>query len=266
LLAILAIVLNNKISYKVEAPKVQIGDFEEVSNEVKSLEKKRIRKEIGKDFPENLTEKGVDELKEVGKNYKKQLDDVRFESKKKEFEIQSLKNGLRLEDRKKTELKNKEIELRLIEEREKSLRFAIEKLDEAYSVYKSQVLPSFAHRIGDLISECTDSKYKTIKYTDDNEIMVEGEYGNLIPIEQLSFGTIDELYVSFRLAALDRYESVPIILDESFAYFDDKRLENVLKLLSRISNAKQIIILSCSNREEKLLNKLNANYNLIDFS
>jgi len=55
---------------------------------------------------------------------------------------------------------------------------------------------------------------------------------------------------------------MPIILDETFAYFDEERLQNVLKFLSNNYSNKQIIIFTCTNREEKILEKMHLNYNL----
>lgn len=55
-----------------------------------------------------------------------------------------------------------------------------------------------------------------------------------------------------------------IILDETFAYFDDNRLENALEFLQGYYGDKQIIILTCTDREIKILNKLVVNYNKIE--
>lgn len=49
-------------------------------------------------------------------------------------------------------------------------------------------------------------------------------------------------------------EPMPVILDDAFAFYDDKRLESVIKWLSR--QKKQVIILSCHSREAKLLEHL----------
>ncbi len=56
---------------------------------------------------------------------------------------------------------------------------------------------------------------------------------------------------------------MPIILDEAFAYFDESRLSNVLKFLNENYNNKQIIILTCTNREEEELNKANIEFHKI---
>ena len=86
-----------------------------------------------------------------------------------------------------------------------------------------------------------------------------------MPFDVLSTGTIDELYLSLRISSLEELaeENMPIILDETFAYFDTVRLENVLKYLSKEYGNRQIIILTCTNREKESLNNLKINYNYI---
>jgi len=48
-------------------------------------------------------------------------------------------------------------------------------------------------------------------------------------------------------------ETMPIILDESFAYYDEERLENILKYLDTEFTDSQIIIFTCTNREKEIL-------------
>lgn len=56
---------------------------------------------------------------------------------------------------------------------------------------------------------------------------------------------------------------MPIILDETFAYFDDNRLKNMLKFLSENYKDKQIIIFSCTEREIEVLENIRVNYNKV---
>ena len=87
-----------------------------------------------------------------------------------------------------------------------------------------------------------------------------------MPVSRLSVGTIDQMYISLRLSALDEIsnESMPIILDESFAYYDENRLENILKYIAKQYSDRQIIILTCNNREIDALNNLQQTYNLVN--
>ena len=59
-------------------------------------------------------------------------------------------------------------------------------------------------------------------------------------------------------------EKMPIILDEAFAYYDDNRLENILRFLSDNMKEHQVIIFTCTKREKNILDKLNMEYNWIE--
>ena len=56
---------------------------------------------------------------------------------------------------------------------------------------------------------------------------------------------------------------MPIILDEAFAYYDEERLENILKYLNEECKYNQIIIFTCTNREEEILEKLDIEHQSI---
>ena len=58
-------------------------------------------------------------------------------------------------------------------------------------------------------------------------------------------------------------ETLPIILDEVFAYFDDERLENFLKYVYRQYPNRQVLIFTCTNREIDILEKNGLKFNLI---
>lgn len=109
-------------------------------------------------------------------------------------------------------------------------------------------------------------KYNNVKYNDETGLVVEAENGNYISVEKLSTGTIDQLYLSLRLSIIKELseETIPIFLDESFAYYDDERLKNILKYIYDEFTNSQIIIFTCTNREQSLFDELNINYNLIE--
>ena len=82
-------------------------------------------------------------------------------------------------------------------------------------------------------------------------------------IENLSRGTIDQLYFVFRLSLIHILftDNLPIILDDHFANYDDTRLEMALDYLR---DYKQLIIFTSNKREINMLNKMNVDYNLIN--
>lgn len=147
-----------------------------------------------------------------------------------------------------------------------SFNIAREVLENAYMKMKSSISPKFTNDLSNTVCEISNGKYKNIRFNDEEGIVVELENGSYISAERLSTGTIDQLYISLRLAILNEIsnENMPIILDESFAYYDSERLENILKFLAQEYSDKQIIIFTCTEREKDILNKLNFEFNLIE--
>jgi DNA repair exonuclease SbcCD ATPase subunit len=150
-----------------------------------------------------------------------------------------------------------------LDKKETALTLAIDILSEAYSELKKEVIPDIEIRIKDCIKKTTNGKYVDVVYNDKQGLIVQNTKGELITIDKLSIGTIDQMYLGFRLAVLGKLGKVPILLDETFAYFDNDRLENILRTLAEMSKENQIIIFSCSDREIEMLNKIGAKYNHI---
>lgn len=148
----------------------------------------------------------------------------------------------------------------------KSYNIAKECLELAYEETKKNISPKFTKNLCDIISKISCGKYNNVALNDEDGIIVELENGSYVPIERLSIGTIDQMYLSLRLSSIKEVsnESMPIILDEAFAYFDNTRLENMIKYLEENYKDNQILIFTCSNREKDILNKLNIEYNLIN--
>ena len=61
-------------------------------------------------------------------------------------------------------------------------------------------------------------------------------------------------------------EKMPVILDEAFAYYDDERLENTLKFIAETFSENQILLFTCSHREEEILNRIDKEYQLIELN
>lgn len=78
----------------------------------------------------------------------------------------------------------------------------------------------------------------------------------LVPIDQVSSGTMDQVYLALRLAAAKLLQSdgelFPLIFDDSFTQYDDERLRTALKWLADTYHG-QIIIFTCHRREAQML-------------
>lgn len=110
-------------------------------------------------------------------------------------------------------------------------------------------------KASEIFARITEGRYSRIEFERGQHIFV-WDGVRCIPAERLSRGTIEQIYLSVRLAAADMLleEDVPLIFDDAFAFYDDKRLESALKWLS--GQGKQVIIFTCQNREEEIVEKL----------
>ncbi len=162
---------------------------------------------------------------------------------------------------------NKAIEKKQeLEKLNKSFELAKTCLEEAYQEIKANVSPEFINELSQTISKVTDGKYSNIKLTDDDGLLVEIESGKYVPIDNyLSIGTIDQMYMALRLNSIKEIseESLPIVLDEVFVYYDNDRLANILKFINE-NYDNQILVFTCSDREKKALDDLKIKYNLIE--
>ena len=160
-------------------------------------------------------------------------------------------------------LKEDRIEL---EQKRFEIQKAIDTLEIAYNKMKEEITPKFTEKLSKTIDKISNSRYKTVRINTLGEIIVEDNNGEYINAEKLSIGTIDQLYLSLRLASIEEItqEKMPIILDESFAYYDNERLKNILKYLSEEYKENQILIFTCTKREREQLGDLKIEYNLIE--
>ena len=180
---------------------------------------------------------------------------------KKEDITKKCENASEVEEK----LNNYEDQLKELLEYNEAINIAKEALDKAYTEMKENVTPEFTQNLSKAIQNISNNKYKTVKVSDESGLMVETKNGNYIPADMLSIGTIDQLYLSLRISSINELtkENMPIILDETFAYFDRERLVNVLEFLNQEYKNRQIIILTCTNREMEALETKEIPYNKI---
>ncbi len=147
-----------------------------------------------------------------------------------------------------------------------SIQIAKNTLEEAYEILKNSISPEFTKSLSEIAKEISNNKYQNVKLNDNDGLLIEGEDGRYIGANLLSYGTIDQMYLALRFSGLKQLsnETIPIILDETFAYYDNERLKNILEYLAKQYENYQIIILTCSNREKEILDELKYEYNYIE--
>lgn len=116
------------------------------------------------------------------------------------------------------------------------------------------------------IRKITDGAYDSISIDDNMDVFMNTE-SKMVPIEQLSSGTSDQVYMALRLAGArlvqDGEDKLPLIFDDSFVNYDENRLSSTLKWLAG-EYKEQIIIFSCHKREEKIMDEEEIRYQKVE--
>lgn len=117
----------------------------------------------------------------------------------------------------------------------------------------------------ELIDGITGGIYNSMS-VDENLNVFMNTRTKLVPIEQVSNGTMDQIYLALRLAAakLIQHEDnqMPLIFDDSFVLYDEDRLKTALKWLASSFDG-QIIMFTCHQREAQMLTANQIPYHLI---
>ena len=263
----------NEIEVLKQNKETQRREAEEKEDKL-NQEIEKDREELISKYKNNISIGYIEDF--LGKNYDEinkeiELKENRINTSK--FRMQTMENNTKEINSKIESLANIEEELMGAEEERdelislnKSYNIAKECLEKAYAQVKENISPKFTQNLSDIISKISNNRYKNVTITDSEGINVEIDDGRYISASRLSVGTIDQMYLSLRLSALNEVsdENMPIILDEVFAYFDNDRLTNILRYIQNNFKDNQIIIFTCSDREKNVLDNLKIDYNLIN--
>lgn len=247
---------------KINLDTNSLPDLAVIKEELNKKEAKELEKLHQKGIKQMFVEKRMQELKNLLLGYEKRKNDLILEGHKIKIEENSLKENIeRLSDIEEqlANLNEKKSELLL---KSKIINIAINKLDEAYEELKKEVIPEMERNIKEMVKETTNGKYVDVIYNNENGILTENSVGELVQVNKLSMGTMDQMYLGFRLGISKKLETLPIILDESFAYYDNERLKNILETLGGIN--RQVIVMTCSDREKNILQDLKIKYNYLE--
>ncbi|MDU6630195.1 MAG: AAA family ATPase [Lachnoanaerobaculum sp.] len=186
--------------------------------------------------------------------------------KQNEWELEKLMEKLAQLKEANTSLKN------IIAENDK-IRFEIDAIDLATETLKnlSQTIKnSFGLYLNkdasELIEGITGGVYDSISI-DENFNVFLNTPNRLVPIEQASSGTMDQVYLALRIAAgrlmQGHAKDLPFIFDDSFVNYDSIRLRAALLWIAN-NVPEQIIVFSCHMREAQLMTATMQDFNLIE--
>lgn len=123
-------------------------------------------------------------------------------------------------------------------------KLAYDMLRQTKRIFQEEKLPIVLNEAGRIFSEVADT-YSALALTEEGKLIVKDKLDRNIEVEQLSRGTIEQLYLCLRLA-LSRHlgvkESFPLLIDDAFSHTDLARRGRFLPILQAAANVQQIIL------------------------
>lgn len=223
---------------------------------------------------EELTPEAIERLKETVGRKKREAerlqDELNMKLQECSFQIGKISYELsQLEDNETELIKNKE-RYTYIMQKQKENEAELDAINLAISTIQglsADIHDSFGLQlnkaVSNIIDTVTNHKYNDLKIDEKLNIKL-GVSDRYIILDRLSAGTIDQVYFALRMAVCDLLlgdEPMPLILDDSFALYDDNRVKAAL---AEIAKRNQVLLFSCQKRERQFLEELGIPYNYIE--
>ena len=145
----------------------------------------------------------------------------------------------------------------------RAIELAKERIVELSALRKEEVFAELLTKTSEVLTRITKGKYQKL-ILEENEEPVVWDGNRTMKLFQLSAGTADQVYLALRIGLQDLFfkeETLPLLFDDAFVYFDDKRLERFLLYLSALK--RQVFLFSCHKRELRILEKHQIPYKKI---
>lgn len=143
-------------------------------------------------------------------------------------------------------------EARFWERKKKVYDVTREALDEAYKQTLSRAASVLEKELGSYISIITDGRYRRVTI-DEKDLSIwtfSPENSERVNVLQLSKATQDQFYISARFALvklITEGKRPPLLLDDPFVNFHQKRLSRMMMLLQELARENQILLFTCSD-------------------
>ena len=137
-----------------------------------------------------------------------------------------------------------------------ALNLAIDRICELTAGIYRQSGGTLNEHASRILKELTNGKYDRIVLDETGEVRIHTA-SRVLGLHQVSGGTMQQIYFALRMAAgelLCEGRSLPVVLDETFALYDDRRLEAALRWLK--NSKRQVILFTCQKREREILSKI----------
>lgn len=150
--------------------------------------------------------------------------------------------------------------LAAIKRRDRVYGLTLAGLDAAEAATMKKATAYLEERMATDVKQVTGGRYEKVQVADGLEISLwSPEAGAWVPVERLSQGTIDQVYLAarielVRLVTHDRRP--PLLFDDPFVTYDDQRAARALELLRGLATDHQILYLTTSTRYDGVADKV----------
>lgn len=143
--------------------------------------------------------------------------------------------------------------------KKQALELAETRMQEIAKELQGNISKRLNETVSEIFCEITGGKYEKVHVDEQLQISVIHE-NRRIDMNQVSRGTLEQLHFALRMAAVRILyeEDYPVILDDTFAYYDDERMARTLRWLDE--HVGQVIVFTCQRREEEILKKNKIQY------
>lgn len=133
-----------------------------------------------------------------------------------------------------------------------TLMYTEEVMNRAQAIYESGKQPEIVEKANEFLKEMTMGKYSLTISENGKDIEIEDDMHRLKSEKIWSSGTGDQVYLAIRLAMAlsfgSQIEPLPIVLDDIFVRFDEKRQRETLRFLMDLGKTQQIFLFTCHER------------------
>ena len=163
------------------------------------------------------------------------------------------------------ELDEVSVRFKECEMKKQAVQLAAERLEALSEEMRGYLKRDLNEKASAILCEITNGKYERIAADEQLHISLLTKEKK-IELSQVSRGTVEQIYLALRLAVAELLceEEMPVILDDTFAYYDEERMEQTLRWLK--NHKKQVLIFTCQTREEQVMEKAKIAYHKIHLS
>lgn len=133
-------------------------------------------------------------------------------------------------------------------------------LDRVCEVYETERQPETLREASAFLTQLTEGKYVRIwTPLGKNQLRIDNSSGQALPLEVLSRGTREAVFISLRLSLAAAYArrgvTIPLVLDDVLVNFDSVRAESAAKVLRDFASlGHQVIMFTCHEHIMRIFN------------